>query len=261
MAANLNLKPIGTNPTQPYQHAARLFLADTFRLSPKNTFLFYVVINFDPRLTDGNNILSNIVNFAERYQRFETGMLVKKTDLPKFSIQNKTLNAYNRKNILTTGIAYDALTMTFHDDSADVITNFWNDYYTYYFRDSDYDSAAYSHTNRYSLRNKLGWGFGPRNQSLPPLLSNIRIFNLHNKRFTEYQLVNPIITGWRHGELDSSNATGILENSMTVQFETVKYYTGYIDPVVVDGFTLLHYDNRPSPIAKKQIKFIPTVGC
>ena len=100
------------------------------------------------------------------------------------------------------------------------------------------------------MRNKLGCGFGPRNQSLPPLLSNIRIFNLHNKRFTEYQLVNPIITGWRHGELDSSNATGILENSMTVQFETVKYYTGYIDPVVVDGFTLLHYDNRPSPIAK-----------
>jgi len=250
MVANANLKSLGTSPTQPYQHAAKLFLSDTFRLSPKNSFLYYVVINFDPSLTDGNNILSNIINFAERYQRFETGMLVKKSDLPKFQIQNKTLNAYNRKNILTTSISYEPVTLTFHDDSADVITNFWNDYYTYYFRDSDYDSISYRHTNRYSLRNKLGWGFGPRNQSLPPLLSNIRLFSLHNKRFTEYQLVNPIITAWRHGELNSSDSVGILENSMTVQYETVKYFTGYIDPVVVDGFTLLHYDTRPSPIAK-----------
>jgi hypothetical protein len=246
---NAGLKPLGSNPTQPYQHATKLFLADNFRLTPKQSFLYYVVINFDPALTQAQGILANIVSFAERYQFFETGMLVKRADLPKFQINTKTLNAYNRKNILHTQLSYEPVSIAFHDDAADVITNFWNDYYTYYFRDSDYDAVSYRHTNRYSLRSKIGWGFSPRNQSLPPLLSNIRIFSLHNKRFTEYMLVNPVITSWRHGEVDSSEGTGLLTNTMQVNYETVKYFTGYVDPVAVDGFTLLHYDNRPSPLA------------
>jgi len=246
---NADLKPLGNNPTQPYQHAAKLFLADNYRLTPKQSFLYYVVINFDTALTQGNGLLGNILSFAERYQFFETGMLVKQADLPRFQIRTKTLNAYNRKNIITTSIEYEIINLVFHDDAADVITNFWNDYYTYYFRDSDYDSNAYRNVNRYGLRNKIGWGFTPRNQSLPPLLKNIRIFSLHNKRFTEYMLINPIITGWRHGDLNSTEGTGLLTNTMNLTYETVKYFTGYVDPVVVDGFTLLHYDTRPSPIA------------
>ena len=257
---NSGLKQIGRNPTQPYQHATRLFLDDNFRLTPKQAFLYYVVINFDPSIREAQGIFANIVSFAERYQFFETGMLVKRAELPKFQIDTKILNAYNRKNILTTKINYENVTLTFHDDAADVITNFWNDYYTYYFRDSDYDSLAYRQTNRYALRNKVGWGFSPRNQSLPPLLSNIRIFSLHNKRFTEYQLINPVITQWRHGELDSSESTGILSNNMTVGYETVKYFTGYVDPVAVDGFSLLHYDNRSSPIATSKNSVYSTSG-
>ena len=117
---NSGLKQLGTNPTQPYQHATKLFLADNFRLAPKQSFLFYVVINFDPALTEAQGLLANIVNFAERYQFFETGMLVKKADLPKFQIDTKTLNAYNRKNVLQTKINYEPVSLTFHDDAADV---------------------------------------------------------------------------------------------------------------------------------------------
>lgn len=257
---NSGLKQLGNNPTQPYQHAAKLFLEDNFRLAPKQSFLYYVVINFDPSVREAQGIFANIISFAERYQFFETGMLVKRAELPKFQIDTKILNAYNRKNVLTTKINYENVNLTFHDDAADVVTNFWNDYYTYYFRDSDYDPLAYRQSNRYNLRSKVGWGFSPRNQSLPTLLSNIRIFSLHNKRFTEYMLINPVITQWRHGELDSSESTGILTNTMTVNYETVKYFTGYVDPVVVDGFTLLHYDNRPSPLATGTTNFYSSAG-
>jgi hypothetical protein len=55
----------------------------------------------------------------------ETGMLVKRVELPKFNIGTKTLNAYNRKNTIQTNIQYDPVNLTFHDDAADVITNFW----------------------------------------------------------------------------------------------------------------------------------------
>jgi len=248
---NADLKPLAKGTfTHPYDHATKLFVTDTYRLAPKQSFLYYVVINIDPSQTQlGSGFLGGVLSFADRFQNLETGMLVKRVELPKFSIGTKTLNAYNRKNIVQTNIQYEPVNFTFHDDAADVITNFWNDYYTYYYRDSDYGVNDYSRPEKYAPRNKIGWGYSPRNSSLPNFIKNIRIFSLHNKRFTEYLLVNPIITGWQHGEHDSSNDRSLMENKMTVTYETVKYFTGFVNPVSVDGFSLLHYDNASSPIS------------
>jgi len=248
---NADLKPIQAGQsTRPYDHATKLFLSDNFRLAPKQSFLYYVVINLDPSQTQlGGGFLGSALKFADRFQSLETGMLVKSVDLPKFTLSTKTLNSYNRKNIVQTHIQYDPVEIKFHDDAADVITNFWNDYYTYYYRDSDYSTTAYGQPYKYQPRNKLGWGFSPRNSAIPNFLSNIRIFSLHNKRFTEYYLVNPIITNWRHGQHRSDGDRDTMENSMSVSYETVKYFTGYVNPVSVDGFSLLHYDNTNSPIS------------
>lgn len=266
---NADLKPLGAGtPTHPYDHATKLFIADTFRLAPKQSFLYYVVINLDTNFTSmGGGFLGTALSLADRYQGLENGLLVKRIDLPKFTLNTKTLNSYNRKNIIQTNIQYDPITVGFHDDAADVITNFWNDYYTYYYRDSDYDSEAYRQPYKYDSRNKVGWGFSPRNggmgngsRQLPSMIKNISIFSLHNKRFTQYYLVNPVITGWRHGEHDSSNGSGLMENSMTVAYETVKYYTGYTNPVDVDGFSLLHYDNFDSPISNSVTNIYSDAG-
>jgi hypothetical protein len=40
-----------------------------------------------------------------------------------------------------------------------------------------------------------------------------------------------------------------MENTMTIAYEGVKYFTGWINPVDVNGFSLLHYDNEKSPIS------------
>ena len=255
---NADLKPLGANEsTHPYDHATRLFVADNFRLAPKQSFLYYVVINIDPSQSAlGGGLLGDILTLADRYQNLENGLLVKRVELPKYSMVTKTLNAYNRKNIVQTNINYDPINVTFHDDAADVITNFWNDYYTYYYRDSDYSSESYRQEHKYTPRLKVGWGYSPQNggmastqRQISSFIKDIRIFSLHNKRFTEYRLINPFITGWRHGEHDSSSGTGTMENTMTVTYETVKYYTGYVNPVDVAGFSLLHYDTTNSPIS------------
>jgi hypothetical protein len=256
-SSNLNSLTPGEY-TQPYKHATKLFVSDTFRLAPKQSFLYYVVFEIDPSQTElGNGFLNNALEFADRYQRLENGLLVKDIELPKFSIGSKTLNAYNRKNIIQTNITYDPISVTFHDDSANVITNFWNDYYTYYFRDSDYTVSSYGVPSKYSRRNLSGWGYSPRNGSTATFLKSIRIFSLHNKNFTEYYLVNPIINSWRHGRHEAASNSGIMENTMTVSYETVKYFTGFINPVNVDGFSLLHYDNQKSPIAGE---FLDDIG-
>lgn len=257
---NADLKPLtpGTY-THPYQHATKLFLADTFRLAPKQSFLYYVVINVNNNL--GNDLLSQITGlFSQQIftsqissqttiEQYEVGLMAKKVGLPNFKINTQTKNAYNRKNIIQTSLSYDPVQIVFHDDAADVVTKFWNDYYTYYYRDSDYTESYYSVPHKYQPRLTDSWGFTPRNSSVIPFLTSIQLYSLHNKRFTEYELINPMITDWRHGEHSSESGNGIMENTMTVQFETVKYKTGYINPIDVNGFATIHYDNVQSPIS------------
>ena len=247
---NADLKPLENGTTHPYDHATRLFLSDNFRLAPKQSFLYYVCINVDQSaLQSLVGLGSDPVSSQSLIEQYEAGLMAKRVELPKFNVQTRTLKAYNRKNIFQTGIMYDPISITFHDDAADTVLKFWNDFYTYYYRDSDYDSSIYTSPHKYQARQREGWGFSPRNKNLKPFIRDIQIFSLHNKRFTEYRLINPVITNWRHGELDSSASNGLMEAQMTVDFETVKYFTGYVNPVDVNGFALIHYDDTPSPIS------------
>jgi hypothetical protein len=243
--------------THSYEHATRLFIGDGLKLAPKNKYLYYVSINLGRGAKEFSNILSSItsptgVSGQTLIQQYQAGMLVKRVDLPKFTLQTKTHNAYNRKNVVQTGIMYEPLQITFHDDSADVVNHLWNDYYTYYFRDSDHNAVSYQqyHLNKalYAQRSTDKWGFSIRNRSVEPFIRNIQIFSLHNKKFTEYLLINPVISSWRHGEHDSVAGAEIMDNSMTVMFETVKYRSGSVNPVDVNGFGTLHYDNFNSPL-------------
>ena len=80
-----------------YKHAARLYLDEAFRLSPKNRFLFHVVFNINP-LAAGN-----MLNRAKGEQ-IELGMLTKSVDLPAYQFNVEMKNQYNYKNYVQTGI-------------------------------------------------------------------------------------------------------------------------------------------------------------
>lgn len=262
---NADLKPIGTNEkTRPYDHATKLFVADNLRLAPKQTFLYYVVLNVNQSVLAGLTPMAGAstgaISSQTLFEQYEAGLLVRRIDLPKFTISNKTYNAYNRKNIITNAISYDPISVTFHDDAADVVNKFWNDYYTYYYRDSDYNPELYSVPHKYNDRLRSKWGFTPLNRQLIPFLRDIQIFSLHNKRFTEYRLINPIITSWRHGTHDSSPNNETMTNSMTLAYETVKYRVGTVNPVDVNGFSILHYDTTPSPISTSTTNIYSNAG-
>lgn len=237
----------GTVTLRDYQHAARLFVDGNYQLSPKYGFLFYVEFDFNPLITNVSN------NAAQ-----EMGMIVKNVGLPKFSIDTKVHNAYNRKNIVQNSIKYDPVSITFHDDQADNVRSFWYDYYSFFYRDSDYNDATYQLITKYQERPSFEWGYTPRPvasynatnayQSYQ-YIQAIRIYSLYQKNFSEYELINPIITNFQHGEHNVSEGSGLLEHKMTVQFETVKYYSGYVTANTAGGFIDLHYDNTPSPIS------------
>ena len=119
-----------------YRHAARTFVDGLYRLSPKIGAMFHVFIELNPAITQ-----QDPQNPAALY---EIGLMAKTAQLPKYTIQNKIFNSYNRKSVIQERINYDPITLTFHDDSSDVVRNFWNGYYSYYYRDSDYSEALYN---------------------------------------------------------------------------------------------------------------------
>jgi hypothetical protein len=182
-------------------------------------------------------------------------MLVKSVSLPKFNIDVKKYNAYNRPNFVQTKINYESINISFHDDSADVVRNFWFDYYNYYYRDADYSTGDNGSTSMYTMEHKYKptrptskWGYTPRNVSTGPYLNAIRIYSLHQKRFSEYILVNPIIRSFKHGEHAHEGNNATLQHDMTIEYESVLYYYGTVSKDTVNGFVNLHYDKSPSPL-------------
>lgn len=231
-----------------YNHAGELFNTNRFEYAPKYAYLFHVKFDLADTYTGSLDAKSDTLKTI--------GMLVKSVNLPKFSVDTKTLNAYNRPNIVQSKIKYDPVTITFHDDNADAVLSLWRDYYTYYYRDTDYNgnndslAPAYTTEHKYaSKRTQTGWGYTLRSgANAQQMLRAIRIYSLHAGKFTQYVLINPIITSFQHGE-HRVGENSPMEHTMTIAYESVSYLTGTTTEDSVPGFADQHYDRTQSPIA------------
>lgn len=224
-----------TSNLKDFAHANRLFVGDQFRLVPKNGFLFHVFIDINGVIQDSAN--PNGLR--------ELGLMAKTADLPRFSVETKTLNTYNRSTIVQSKVKYDPVTINFHDDSSNLIRNFWINYYKRYYRDSDYNLTQYSLPFKYTDQQITEFGFSPNG---PQFLKSIRIYSLHKKRFSEYILVNPIIKTLRHGTHDNQTTDSIMSHEMVIEYESVLYNSGRVRLGNPKGFADLHYDRSPSPL-------------
>jgi len=229
-----------------YQHAARLFVDNNYERSPKYTWLFHVYFDLNPEFTT-----------LAKDQRIAAGMLVKSAELPRFRVDTKTFNNYNRPSIIQSKIRYEDVNITFHDDSSNIIRKLWFDYYNFYYRDADnnYGDATGSLNQIYLAPNKqvLGrralfnkFGYSPKTEGFNnQFIQAIRIYSLHQKRFSEYTLINPMINAFKHGS-HQNGQDGTLENVMTISYESVLYASGFTK--VARGFADLFYDKSPSPL-------------
>jgi len=71
---------------------------------------------------------------------------------------------------------------------------------------------------------------------------------MHNHKFAEYTLINPIITSFNHDN-HAYASSGLMQHSMQVQYETVKYATGFVNDVTPTGFGEIHYDVETSDLS------------
>jgi len=226
-----------------YKHANQLFVGSNFRLIPKQGFLYHVFFDLDPRLTRMKGDLKTLST--------EIALMAKAVDLPKYTITTKTYNSYNRPNVVQSKINFEPIQMSFHDDSADVIRRFWYDYYKYYFRDSDYSETSYRYTHKYRPQETGSFGFSPRDDlgsdELRPYLKTVRIYSLHQKKFSEYILINPIIKNFKHAT-HSSASTDLMSHDLMIEYEHILYNYGNISSNTVKGFAELYYDKTKSPL-------------
>lgn len=223
-----------------YQHGRRVFSDNQNELVPKFSFLYHVYFDINV------NTESNTDNIKTK----TLGLMVKSVDLPKFTIQTKDLNAYNQHVVVQTGIKYDTINLQFHDDSADLVREFWYNYMTYYYGDAYNDINTYhtSQTNRYQKRTSQQFGYSPRDKVNTRFLNSVKLYSMSKGYYSEYTLVNPTIDSWQHGE-HRAGQSEFIGHTVRLKYETVLYdhdiiSSNYQPP----GFAQEHYDHSPKGI-------------
>jgi hypothetical protein len=243
------------------QHASKTFRTNGYGNAPKLKFLFHVYFEINDSM-----ISSNAGAFPEKSL---PGLLVKNITLPKYTMTLAEMNQYNRPKYVQTKIKYDPVQIAFHDDNLGAVKKIWHNYFSYYYNDSSTasknpTSIATSNTYDASISNQ-NWGYQgePPTSSLaasvgkpkPSFFKSIKIYGFNQHSFSLYTLVNPVIERFEHDTYDYSQATGIMENRMTVRYETVTYSEGALNgespDSVVQGFGKQeYYDRTLSPISR-----------
>jgi hypothetical protein len=240
------------NTLKDYQHAARTFVDNNMRLAPKVKHLYHVVLNINPSITITTNGLDNV---AKR----EINLLVKSCDLPSFQMRTETLNQYNRKKVVQTGVQYDPIQMTWHDDMAGLTNFLWQTYFNYYYSDSQHNytgtppvfDAAYARENNVNsgygngsvMQNRFGLDKAGKTDNF---FTSIQIFQLHTQNLTptntSFTLINPLIDNWDHDEVNSEGSQFAI-NRMRFSYEAVIMDSNRTVPGEIPaGFADFRYD-------------------
>jgi hypothetical protein len=251
----------GGGNLKDYQHAARLYVDDYYKLAPKAGWLYYVVLNINPFILD-----TPVINpsWRERFGK-NIGVLAKSVDFPSVVINVQTINQYNRKTNVQTGITYQPIRVVFHNDMNNATTELWRSYYNYYYADGRYGQVGGGFAPiqdltfpREFLDNKLLPTddvinsiprYGLNNGQNIPFFDTIKIYTLNRQQYSSVTLVNPLITQWSQSGL-AQDSSDLLDSTMTIAYETVFYDTAKT-PITNDnpGFNSVYYDNSPSPLS------------
>ena len=257
----------GSDYLRDYTHASKTFRTNSYQNAPKFKFLFHVY--FDINQDAFTSTSSAVNNF---------GILVKTVKLPTYGFQTHEMNQYNRKRLVQKKIEYQPVQFTFHDDGGDQVRNLWYNYFAYYYKDPSQKYGNLTNTNGsmgaliatpagfdYNARDTYSqsrpvndWGYIGESyssgQGKLPFFQDIRVYGLDQHNFVEYVLVNPMITEWQHDTYDYSQGNGVMQHTMTVRYETVKYLSGALGQAGADSKVnwpdTAHYDTLRSPIAR-----------
>jgi hypothetical protein len=240
-----------------YEHAHKTFSPTRSSIIPKSKNWFHIFFDLDPNI---NSILisqlGDAVNNNHVYWNYNSvpglGILAKTVTLPNFKFDTKKSNQYNKWNIITTKINYEPTEISFWDDSIGWIRGLWYAYYQYMIQDPVYTdfnaiqqqgvnvptqwspttgdvSSLYTESSIWANQ----YGMDTVSAKTLPFFRSIRIYQFsrdttgNGVNYTEYVLVNPVITAFMNDATDSASSE-FMTNRMTIEYETVLYNGGYL---------------------------------
>lgn len=304
---------VSSDNLRDYQHASRTFRSGNYALFPKfkNQWHIYFEMNMGPinTIKDARQAMEafSTTSLRSGSESFSAGaspsnarlsLLCKSVKLPSYKFDVKKYNQYNKTLLTVNKINYDPITIEFHDDSLNVMRNFWDAYYTYHIQDSRYrrytsisnqgmgipkeltqDIKDFSSIYNYDAAKH--WGLdtvtlpGQTLDKIEPFFTFIKIYHFSRPvdargsdednvpHYSEYTLINPIITSFDHDNLDYSS-TETSKNSMTIEYETVFYSQGILDENFSEVSSLkstdIYRDKAKSPLSQPQANLFGTSG-
>ena len=248
----------GSDFLKDYTHASKTFRSNNGALAPRRKFLFHVVFNLNVQQ------IPQLRNVFQTQDLDNLSLLVKEVKLPSYKFSVDTMNQYNRKRKVQTQIEYDPITCIMHDDASDQSRAMWYNYYAYYYKDASqkyWDAAVtngslgqnaqgvnpgaaypYNYRDIYTQDREINdWGYigesytdGAR-AGKPAFFRDITIFGFDDHKWAAYTLINPIISSFEHDTYNYTEGAGIMQNTFTFDYETVKYYNGALTGSKPDG--------------------------
>lgn len=171
---------------------------------PRSKFLFTVI--FNRPIGQGG---------VTRYGDWTTGIsfLIKAATRPNITFKTETLNQYNKKRVIQTGIEYEPIEITFYDTYDQRVVQMFKEYCQYYYGDFfgtrtswNYDVTA---ANYETVTADLDFGFNAPNTdgNSAYFFSSIEFYQFGGGRFNKFTLINPKIQSFNYDDEDYADNT------------------------------------------------------
>ena len=166
--------------------------------------------------------------------RVRMSSLVRTADLPQVDFQTQTLNEYNKKKIVNTGIQYQPVTIRVVDTASNSWLQMIMKYFAYHYMNPrnkqngfrDVNSINYGQGGTDFIASQYGAGgpfdsnrYGYNVNANPNFFERIDYVLYHAQKGVQYSLINPVMTGFTHNPIDYSS-NELMEFTMTFQYES-----------------------------------------
>ena len=165
--------------------------------------------------------------------------LVRAADMPQVEFKTQTMNEYNKKKIVNTGIEYQPVTIRVVDTASNAWLQIIMKYFAYHYMNPrnktqtgnrDINSTTAFEGGLDFIGSQFGAGspFDSNKYGYNPNL-NANFFEridyvlYHAQKGVQYSLLNPVMTGFTHSPIDYAS-NELMEFTMTFQYESFTTY-------------------------------------
>ncbi len=171
--------------------------------------------------------------------RVRMSSLVRTADMPQVEFQTQTMNEYNKKKIVNTGVQYQPVTIRVVDTASNAWLQIIMKYFAYHYMnprnkgqqgDRDINSTNIGWGGADFIGTQYGSGgtydsnrYGYNPNANPNFFERIDYVLYHGQKGVQYSLLNPVMTGFTHTPIDYAS-NDVAEFTMTFQYEGFTTY-------------------------------------